>query len=360
MARRRRWEDELERKQERSGKPKLADLDASTRAGVLEELQRAGGNSAVQRVFGAELQRDTATAEKPTRSWTGSTHTTRWALSIDGKIVGGVRSVEGFRVQSEVVEATGSGGISQKHLGSVQFEPGVLQLGLGMGQGFFEWIRDVFSAQHGRKDLILHAVDASGHETAQLELAHALLTKVEVPQLAADDASPAWLTLTIAPERVKWHAGSGAKIDAKLDSDPLTPSTVRFEVEKIGRVSELTSVAPWSFEQGAQRLQVGRVREAELKPTESKVGNLMVSLSEAGKGTKSAIAAFDAWADNAMIKGNADDDRTAVLTVSSKGGKKLELRFSGVGIMSAELLATSEASRRRYGLYVERVTLASP
>ena len=359
MAKRRRWEDELERKQERSGKPKLADLDPGTRAGVLQDLQRAGGNSAVQRVLGAELQRDTATAEKPARSWIGSTSATQWALSIDGKIVGGVRSVGGFRVQSEVIESAGSGGIRQKHIGSVQFEPGVIQVGLGMGKGFFEWIRDAFSAKHSRKDLILHSVDASGHETSQLELLHTLLTKVDVPQLAADDTSPAWLTLTITPELVRRHAGSGAKIDAKLDSDPLNPSTVRFEVEKIGGVSELASVAPWSFEQGTQRNEIGSVRDVELEPTRSTLGNLVVSLSEAGKGTKSAIAGFDAWAD-AMIKGNADDDRTAVLTVSSKGGKKLELSFSGVGIMSADLLATSEARRRRYELYVERVTLASP
>jgi hypothetical protein len=124
-------------------------------------------------------------------------------------------------------------------------------------------------------------------------------------------------------------------------------------------VSELASVAPWSFEQGVTRDEVGSARDAELEPTRSKLGNLVVSLSEAGKGAKAAIAGFDAWADG-MIKGNADDERTAVLTVSSKGGKKLELSFSGVGIMSADLLATSEASRRRYGLYVERVTLTSP
>ena len=359
MAKRRRWEEELERKQERSGKPKLADLDPGTRSGVLEELQRAGGNSAVQRVIGSELQRDTVTAEKPTRPWTGATSATQFALSVDGKIVGGVRSVAGFRVKSEVVETTGSGGIRQKHLGSVQFEPGVIQVGLGMGKGFFEWIRDAFSAKHSRKDLILHSVDASGRETSQLELLRTQLTKVDVPQLAADDTSPAWLTLTITPEVAQRHAGSGAKIDAKLDSDPLNPSTVRFEVEKIGGVSELSSVAPWSFEQGTQRNEIGNLRDVELEPTRSKLGNLVVSLSEAGKGAKSAIAGFDAWAD-AMIKGNADDDRTAVLTVSSKGGKKLELSFSGVGIMSADLLASSEARRRRYELYVERAMLASP
>ncbi len=64
MAKRRRWEEELEREAERSGKPQppqLADLDEGKRAGVIEELQRAGGNRAFQQVVGgAELQRESS------------------------------------------------------------------------------------------------------------------------------------------------------------------------------------------------------------------------------------------------------------------------------------------------------------
>jgi type VI protein secretion system component Hcp len=64
MAKRRRWEEELEREAERAGKsqaPNLADLDQGKRAGVLEELQRAGGNRALQQVVGSQqLQREAA------------------------------------------------------------------------------------------------------------------------------------------------------------------------------------------------------------------------------------------------------------------------------------------------------------
>jgi type VI protein secretion system component Hcp len=67
MAKRRRWDEELE---EREGslkqKPKLAQLDEGTRAGVLEGLQRAGGNRAFQQVLGGQaLQRQVPAVRLP-------------------------------------------------------------------------------------------------------------------------------------------------------------------------------------------------------------------------------------------------------------------------------------------------------
>lgn len=71
MKKRRRWEEELEREAERSGEPELARLDEGTRASVLQELQRAGGNRALQQVVGGpQLQREAARAgvePSPTR-----------------------------------------------------------------------------------------------------------------------------------------------------------------------------------------------------------------------------------------------------------------------------------------------------
>lgn len=65
MGRRRRWEEELERELEKSPAKAqsqgLADLDEGKRAGMLEELQRAGGNRALQQVVaGQQLQREAA------------------------------------------------------------------------------------------------------------------------------------------------------------------------------------------------------------------------------------------------------------------------------------------------------------
>jgi hypothetical protein len=356
MPKRRREED---REAEHPGKRQLARLDTATRAGVFEQLQRASGNRAVQEVLaGAQLQRDTVTAAPAAKSSPGETSARDWVLSLDGVVLGRVRSVAGGSVHADVVLESGPGRDVHKHVTSTRYDPVVLEVGLGMGKGFVDWIGDTFDQKLVRKTLILHEVDrATGQEQTQLELEEAMLTGVEVPQLAAGNAGPDWLKFTITSERVRRRAGSGAKVDAKLASDPLSPSTVRFEVSGIGPVAELKSVAPWTFKQGTKLMDPGRVREPELMTTRAEFGNLVVTLAEGAKGAGSGIAGFDAWVDDSLVKGNTgkDSERTAVLAVSSNGGRTLELKFSGVGIFAADQLG--RAGGRRYALYVERAVL---
>ena len=357
MRRRRRWEDEQLDERERPAKPRLAQLDEGTRAGVLEQLQRAGGNTALQRVVGPQLQRDTTTAETPAKRSVGSGSVGTWVLAIDGTVVGPVAAVSGGGARTQVIQqpATG-GGVSGKHITGVQYEPVTFKVGLGMAKGFFEWINATAGDKHTSKTLTLHQVDASGNEKAQLELNDVWLSRVELPQLSADDTSPAFLTVTAAPERAERKAGSGQKLDTKLGSDPLVPSTVRFEISGIGQVADLKSIAGWFLDLKIEESYVGQSRYPTKHATSRKLGNLVLSLAETGKGSS---AKFDDWFDDFVVKGNSRDERTATLTVSSKGGRKLELTFSGVGIVAVEHFAGADGGRR-YELYVEDVRFATP
>ncbi len=99
MAKRRRWEEELEREAE--SKPQLArqlaDLDEGKRAGVLEELQRGGGNRAFQQaVGGRQLQREAAAAPSYTQ------RETRTYMSVDG--VPGPALEKAHKGQFEVIK----------------------------------------------------------------------------------------------------------------------------------------------------------------------------------------------------------------------------------------------------------------
>ena len=67
MAKRRRWDEELERELER--KPALAQLDEGKRASVLEELQRAGGNHALQQQLLREAAPQAPVAEVDERTY---------------------------------------------------------------------------------------------------------------------------------------------------------------------------------------------------------------------------------------------------------------------------------------------------
>lgn len=125
MAKRRRWEEELEREAERSGKPELArqlaDLDEGKRASVLEELQRSGGNRALQQVVaGQQLQRETAV--KPT----ALPQETRTYMRIDG--IRGPETRKGHEGEFEVHEfnqelTTGTDPQSGLPTGKRQFKP---------------------------------------------------------------------------------------------------------------------------------------------------------------------------------------------------------------------------------------------
>jgi hypothetical protein len=356
MRKHRRREEQHEREAARSGEP-LARLDTATRAGVLQELQRAGGNRAVQDVVtGAQLQRDVAAEAQKASSPKGRLATAVWALSVDGTVVGRARSVEGGSMRSEVVTESGPG--QRKHIGPPRYDPFVVEVGLGVGKAFLDWIRSAVARTYDRRELILHQLDgATGQEQAQLLLKDALVSAVEVPQLTAAETSPVWLRVTIATDTVHRSPGSGVKLDTKPAAGPLDPSTLRLEVSGIGPVSDLRSVAPWRFKQDVTLAEVGRTGGPYHREAKSEFGNLLLTLVEGAKGSGSGIAALDAWAQDFIIGGNArsENERNAVLTVSSQGGRKLVLGFSGVGIVSADQLARPDGGRR-YELYVESAT----
>jgi hypothetical protein len=271
--RKRRREEEREPEQ-----GQLARLDATTRAGVLEELQRASGNRALQEVVvGARLQRDTTATAKPATGSSQRAITAEWVLSVEGSVVGTVGSVEGGSIRSEVVEVpVGAGGAIRKRIGSVQFEPFVLRIGLGLGKGLFEWIAATLDRQVVRKDVILHQVDPeSRRETGGFEITDCLLTSVKLPQLGPAEKRPGWIELTIAPEGVKRQAGSGAQVGTKQTPDPLSPSTARLEISRIGPVSGMTSLAPWTFARGVKTDE----EHGGHMPTKADLGNLLLTLA---------------------------------------------------------------------------------
>jgi hypothetical protein len=343
---RRRWDLEPEREPGQSGKPPLARLDTASRAGVLEDLQRAGGNNAVQRVLaGAQLQR--------TPALKGGTYVaTRWVLSIDGTTVP-VRSIEGGVAQVEIVETRSPGGIGLKRPAAVQFDPVSLEVGLDTG-GLSDWLRSTLDRKYSRKDLVLHQIDTSRNELASIELRDALVAEIDVPKLDAADSGEAWLKVKLQPELVRRGTGSGKSAAGKDKPDPLKPSTTRLEISGIGAVPELMAVGAFGFKQAFKK-DVANPPTPNVEPTRLELPDLVVTLADTGG--KSGARAFDAWFEDSAIKGNPDDKRTAMLTVKSHSGRTLTFTFSGVGISSAQMFQGSAGGGRQYGLYVENVAL---
>jgi len=347
MRKSRRWDRELEPEAGQLGKPTLARLDTTRRAGVLEDLQRAGGNTAVQRVLGgAQLQRDSRAGA---RAYVASA----WVLSIDGTTVP-VRAVEGGGARAEViVQAPDQTGFSQKRITNPQYAPVSLQVGLNLG-GLADWIGEALDNKHSQKEVVVHQADQAGKELRSFEVHDALLTNLAVPKLDVGDAGDAWLRIKLQPGSAKSAAGSGKAVGGKSKLDPLKPSTAQLEISGIGVVTGLRSVEGFEFTQSVIADEVGRSRSRVHVAARSKLDNLVVTVADTDE--KSVKNALDSWFQEFAIEGKGDE-RTAVLTVKSHGGKTLTLTFSGVGIAAAEMFGSSTDAGRKYELYAESMSL---
>ena len=341
MRKTRRWDEEPEREPGRPRKPSLGDLDPATRGGVVEDLQRGAGNSALQQVMGARLQRDLT----PTRL--GRDLMTGFAVSIGGTSVP-VRSVEGGSIRAEIATGReGPTGLPDKHPVNVEFDPVTLEVGANANE-LGSWIAKSLDGNFLRQDLTVHQMGASGMQS--LELHQALVTSFGLPELKTNATDPVWLRVKVQPEYARRRTGSDTNVQPAGVPEALNASTTRLEITGVGEVAELQSVAPWQFRQNIKPFTVGESRTPQIEATSREFGNLGLTVGE-GRGAD----ALTKWAERSMVQGDRDE-RKAVLTISGKRGK-LELTFSGVGIMSAELLKSSGRNGRRFELYVERAAL---
>jgi hypothetical protein len=310
---------------------------------VLEDLQRAGGNIAVQRVLdGAQLQRDTTAGS---RTYVASA----WTLSIDGTTVP-VAAVEGGGARGDVIVESRT---NRKHLSGLRFDEVSLKLGLELGP-LADWIESTLGSKYAQKDIVIHQLDASGKEVRSIEIRDSLVTRIGVPKLDVSDPGPAWLSVKLQPEFVRARSGSGQAAAGNRKADPLKPSTARLEISGIGVLTELLSVEGFEFTQTIKPFDVGESRTRVNEPASTELGKLTVTLADKGK--QSGKNAFDAWFEGSVIQGKGEE-RTAVLTVKSEGGKTLTLTFSGVGIAAAEMFEKSAGGGRKYELYAESMSL---
>jgi hypothetical protein len=166
--------------------------------------------------------------------------------------------------------------------------------------------------------------------------------------------------VTITPEQAIYAAGSGTTLKTKAASNGLNPSTVRLEVEGIGVLRELASIGPWTFERKLAEERVGHERGPVFLTGADAISNLVLTLAGSETDSSSGIARLSAWLQDVVVKGEEDDKRTAVLTVSGARGSKLELKFTGLMPRSHSFAIGAGSDKHKYELVAEGVKLISP
>ena len=114
----------------------------------------------------------------------------RFAVAIDGIPAGFAVSVSGGERFAEVLERPGTGGLVDKHLGPVQFEPIVLEVGAAPGPAL-DWVRDALAGAAKAHNGVISLLDYNNRERQRLEWTSGVLAEIGFPTADAADKDSA-------------------------------------------------------------------------------------------------------------------------------------------------------------------------
>ena len=152
----------------------------------------------------------------------------RFVLVLEGDPVGYLRSVSG-------------GTISTPETDSISFD-----VGLDMERPLYDWLRDSFASGPVRKSGEIVATDSRGAEIEVHEFNRAFIDSVTFPELDGSDKSPAYMTIKIDPERIRYKKGDGSQVGPVFQGNKKwLCSNFRFEIgslplERVSKVDSFT------------------------------------------------------------------------------------------------------------------------
>lgn len=134
---------------------------------------------------------------------------TRFALEVDGLVVGWFAEASGFSNQSEVVthQATGPDGktILQKMPGSLSYDDISLRRGISDDKALWEWRQEVIDGQmeKARRNGSVVIYNAALEEKVRFNFENGWPSSWRGPDVRAEDNSVAIEEITIAHERLE-------------------------------------------------------------------------------------------------------------------------------------------------------------
>ena len=143
-----------------------------------------------------------------------------FGLELDNvpKPVGIIRSVEGGSVTAEVINyQTGENYDIWRQLGKPKYEDIKIQSGMAMAWPWFAWIKLFFDGRGVRKNGAIIAADFQYKEQARRQFQDALITELAFPKLDGSDKNPAYVTMTLTPEKVNFVKGNQQVLKESAD-----------------------------------------------------------------------------------------------------------------------------------------------
>jgi hypothetical protein len=187
-----------------------------------------------------------------------------FGLELDGnhKTVGLFRSIEGGGVSAEVMTyQTGAHYDVWRQLGKPKYEEFKIQVGMAMSKPFYDWMADFFAGRPTRKNGAILAADFYYAERARREFSEALISSVDIPKLDGSDKNSAYMTVTVAPEKMVFKKGDGQKLKFEHDDQIAklwTACNFRFSIDGLhDNMRRVTKIDGFSVKQRVVEHHVG-------------------------------------------------------------------------------------------------------
>ncbi len=291
-----------------------------------------------------------------TRSFTGG----QFAFMADGsEFLGFVKKVSGGTAKAEVATHNlGPVQLQKKHISTISFEDITCEVGMGMAKGMYEWIQATFEQGTVSKSGEIHACNQEGKSMAIREYRDAHIGEVAMPALDGSSKEPAYMTLKLSPEEIKYLPGSGAKIEGKVA--PATKkwlcSNFRFELGSLP-CARVAKIDAWTWKAKIAKDEVGQYRIATKHVCAVEVPNLKLTISTAD------IKEWQDWHKAFLVDGNcseAEEQSGSITFLAPNLKDELgRVELMNVGILSLEnegFEANKEGvSRFTVELYVEQM-----
>lgn len=219
----------------------------------------------------------------------------RFALDVGGYNVGFLKKFSGMAMEADIVaNDLGPENVQKKHVSNIKWTAGKATVGIGMGKGMYEWIKQSFDKSYSMKNGWVTSGDFNYKAQTRLDFEDALITEVTVPKLDGSSKDAAYFDVTFEPERVRWAKGGGEDIRANVGPKQKAWLCSNFRVEigdgKVLPCSRIASVDSFTWKCAIAADQIGIHREPTKHPAKVTVPDLKLSIS---------MADHQPWADRA-------------------------------------------------------------
>jgi hypothetical protein len=259
-----------------------------------------------------------------------------WALVVDGEFAAPVASVDGCGIAADVAQ----GRDGSKNVAATYAEQCTFEIGTNMSPRFVQWLNDSLAstAPLGTRMQIIRTDSRAN----AFELDGALLRSFSVPKLDAGGVNPAYLTLSIAADSIRYVPATAKPRVSR--PTPITAPALQVGNQRM----DLSSVGPWT---AALEPRVDNGVDRDYPVTAS--GRAHFSLLPLRVPEATAVATMDPWLQAFLVQGKngQEYEQSAILSLGP-----LQLALDRVGPARGDLAPRAD-NARTYSLYIERAAI---